>query len=79
MKKEYQKPMISVESMALDMPVAAGCDPEAVDDAKDLLAMNYFDAGCGKAIIDDAQENTIWMMADDKLCYYSNTSQLFTS
>ncbi|MBR4034432.1 MAG: hypothetical protein IKJ04_06455, partial [Clostridia bacterium] len=69
--------------MALDMPVALGCDPGSFDDAKTLLALGYFGdpANCNprKMIEDDIQENTIWIMADDKLCYYSNVQQLFTS
>lgn len=82
MKKEYQKPMIEVESLALDMPVALGCDPEAFADASTISELGYFGnaISCNRHVISsDAEENTVPLMDDDKICYYSNVFKLFAS
>lgn len=71
--------MIAVESMALDMPVALGCDPATFDDAKTLISMDYFATGSCFFPVSESTENSIPMMGDDKICYYSNVQQLFTS
>lgn len=73
--------MIEVESMALDMPVALGCDPGSFEDAATISEMGYFGnvISCRRVISNDTEESTVPFMGDDKLCYYSNVYKLFTS
>ncbi len=80
MKKKYEKPMIEVESLMLDMPVAAGCDPDGYEDSATLKDMGYFGDGCTRFnVANDEEENQHPWGKDDKLCYYSNVVKLFTS
>lgn len=76
MKKTYTKPMIAFEAYALDMPIAAGCAPDSVGIAKELEEMGYFGESCYDLISDDFLDA---MYGDDKICYYTMASQLFTS
>lgn len=76
MKKPYSKPMVTFEEYSLDMPIAAGCDPSAFDEAKELKAQDWFDDSCYNKINDDFLDKTY---GDDKICYYTLSSQLFTS
>lgn len=82
MKKKYEKPMIEVESLMLDMPVAAGCDPDGYEDSATLKDMGYFGDGCTRFNVANEKDENLMNypgMSDDKLCYYSNVIQLFTS
>lgn len=76
MKKVYEKPMISVEEMSLDMPIAANCLAN-FDDVQALIALGYFgdnDRGisCG-AIYNEIE----W--GNDTVCYHSNVQTAFLS
>lgn len=77
MKKPYSKPMVTFEEYSLDMPIAAGCDSSAFDEAKELKAQDWFDDSCDNVMPNDNYIGA--MFGDDKLCYYTVAAQLFTS
>ena len=82
MKKTYGKPLVSVEMLTLDQPIAATCTADR-DDMKDLLGFGYFtsekncemwigsgDSGKGGKI--DWDRDGTWDDAHDTVCYHSN-------
>lgn len=76
MKRVYEKPMISVETLELDMPIAANCLAD-FEDVQALIGLGYFgnnDRGieCG-AIYDEVE----W--GNDTVCYHSNVQKAFLS
>lgn len=89
MKKIYTKPLISVEAMTLDQPIAANCSAD-VADMQSLIELGYFGANdrgvaCGLYILED---DTVDMdgdkvgdfdFDDDTICYHSNVQTPFLS
>lgn len=73
MKKVYEKPMISVEELHLDAPIASNCQADA-EDMSSLMEFGYFDDSHNCQIREDAIE---W--GNDTICYHSNVIQAFTS
>lgn len=73
MKKVYSKPLISVEVLTLDQPIALNCAANK-DDMNSLIELGYFTEKetCGSII--DAID---W--GDDTICYHSNIQQAFLS
>ena len=74
MKKTYAKPQISVESMAMDHPIAVGCIAN-FDDMYDLISFGYF--GENNRGIQCAFEYTDG--GHDTICYHSNVQNAFLS
>jgi len=77
MKKAYSKPMIYVEVMELDQPIAGGCDlPRSV--YEDLVAMGYFGTieTCGQ---DGAIPEGGLVYGDNTVCYNSMVQTVFSS
>ena len=73
MKKPYAKPMITVERLMIDQPMANGCNADP-DDMKSLLELGYFaDSEC----ITQVGEGTL--PGYDTICYHSNIQKAFTS
>lgn len=83
MKKTYSKPLVSVEVLTLDQPIAASCtaDPEVI---RDLMEFNYFMDGKGCMFnllptggFDENRDG----VADhhDTVCYHSNIQTAFLS
>ena len=83
MRRNYEKPMIAFDELTLDTPIATGCSAEAIDDAKDLIALGYFgvERNCRTTIAGDEalDEIEVPMLKDNKLCYYTAALMLFTS
>lgn len=73
MKRVYEKPMISVEELHLDTPIATNCQADK-EDMNSLMELGYFNAGHPCSINTDAIE---W--GDDTICYHSNVIKAFTS
>ena len=77
MKKHYCKPRISVESFAMDRPIAANCLAN-FDDVQSLIDLGYFgdnDRGITScAVVYDEVE---W--GNDTVCYHSNVQTAFLS
>ncbi|MDD6211721.1 MAG: hypothetical protein PUB22_01005 [Clostridiales bacterium] len=74
MKKPYIKPMICVEELQMDSPIAANCIADK-DDMNSLIELGYFaDHNC--SIIYDEK-----IMGDshDTICYHSNVQTAFLS
>lgn len=73
MKRVYEKPMISVEVLELDAPIAANCEAKK-EDMNSLINLGYFDNEhtCRKNI-----DAIVW--GDDTICYHSNVIKAFTS
>lgn len=74
MKKTYAKPQISVESMAMDHPIAVGCLAN-FDDMEALIGFGYFGNNnrgitCTFEYADDGH---------DTVCYHSNVQTAFLS
>lgn len=80
MKRVYKKPMISVEALTLDMPIAANCVAD-FDDVQSLVDLGYFgqnDRGISCSIdYDDCIDNELW--GHDTVCYHSNVQTAFLS
>lgn len=80
MKRKYEKPMISVENMSIDMPIAANCVAD-FDDVNSLVELGYFgtnDRGITCSITyDDYVDNDLW--GHDTVCYHSNVQTAFLS
>ena len=85
MKKPYSKPLISVEMLTLDQPIAANCNAD-FDDIAALNEFGYFmpeqKLQCSINLLpnggfDDNGDGT----ADhhDTLCYHSNVETAFLS
>lgn len=74
MKKPYVKPMITVERLMIDQPMAVGCTAD-FDDMKRLIELGYFTAegSCGIPV----GEGTL--QGYDTICYHSNVQTAFTS
>ena len=74
MKKVYTKPQISVESLAMDHPIAVGCVAD-FDDMEALISFGYFGDNnrgiqCGIEYTDGSH---------DTICYHSNVQNAFLS
>ena len=78
MKKTYKKPMISFEELSLDMPIAANCAPNTFDIVAELKELDYFgdSDSCFWLNVDEYLDIKY---GDDKICYYTLNTQLFTS
>lgn len=72
MKKLYVKPMITVERLMIDQPMAVGCEAD-FDDVRALMEMGYFAEGCNIPV----GEGTL--PGHDTICYHSNIQKAFTS
>ncbi len=74
MKHPYDKPMIFVESLTLDMPIATNCssDPQ---DMNDLIGFGYFNADYDCMF--DFNDDVDW--GNDTVCVHSSITQAFTS
>ena len=75
MKRVYEKPMISVEELHLDAPIALNCKADK-EDMLSLIDLGYFDDSHKCTIKEDA---IIWGDNVDTICYHSNVIQAFTS
>ena len=75
MKKPYVKPMITVERLMIDLPMAVGCTAD-FDDMKSLIGLGYFtgEGACDKQIPADGH-----VQGFDTICYHSNVQTAFTS
>ena len=91
MKKIYTKPLISVEAMNLDQPIAAGCSAD-FDDVQSLVDMGLFGPGDGTCMYwlgpgdegrggkYDWDTDGVWDDEDpDGICYHSNITVAFVS
>lgn len=87
MKKIYSKPLISVEAMSLDQPIAANCDSTIKDDIEVLMQFGYFmpnDSGitCSQNLLPtggfDYDSDGI-ADSHNTVCYHSNVQQAFLS
>lgn len=80
MKRVYEKPMISVETLELDMPIAADCMAD-FDDMNSLIELGYFgenDRGITcDSIYYDYIDNEL--LGHDRVCYHSNVQTAFLS
>lgn len=74
MKKPYVKPMITVERLMIDQPMAVGCTAD-FDDMRSLIELGYFttEGGCRTPV----GEGTL--PGYDTICYHSNIQMAFTS
>lgn len=74
MKKPYVKPMITVERLMIDQPMAVGCNADP-DDMKSLIEMGYFTAegNCSNSV----GEGTL--PGYDTICYHGNVQTAFMS
>jgi hypothetical protein len=76
MKREYSKPTIHVETLALDMPIATSCDNSG--DYGDLHAQGWFNAS-GECALDAGD----WLgdLADlgNTICYHTSVKNAFVS
>ena len=72
MKKPYVKPMITVERLMIDQPMAVGCTAD-FDDMRSLIELGYFGEGCGFEVGDGP------VQGHDTICYHSNVQTAFTS
>lgn len=73
MKRVYEKPMISVEVLELDAPIAANCEADK-DDMNSLIELGYFNTE-HTCMLD--VDSIAW--GDDTICYHSNVIKAFTS
>lgn len=75
MKKPYVKPMITVERLMIDQPMAVGCSAN-LDDMKSLIELGYFtdEGACFKPIPGEGP-----IQGWDTICYHSNVQTAFTS
>lgn len=73
MKKVYSKPMISVELLSLDQPIALNCIADK-DDVKSLMELGYYttEMNCNIKDVDVKWGN-------DTICYHSNVQTAFLS
>lgn len=73
MKKPYSKPMICVEELQLDSPIAANCMANK-DDMNSLINLGYFN---GEHNCQTNVDEINW--GDDTICYHSNVQTAFLS
>ena len=75
MKKPYVKPMITVERLMIDQPIAVGCTAD-FDDMRALIGLGYFTAerACATPIPGEGP-----IQGWDTICYHSNVQTAFTS
>lgn len=75
MKKPYVKPMITVERLMIDQPMAVGCTAD-FDDMRSLIEMGYFtvDEACTISVPGDGP-----VQGFDTICYHSSVQTAFTS
>lgn len=73
MKKPYSKPMICVEELQLDSPIAANCVADK-DDMNSLIELGYFNDEYTCEKNEDAIQ---W--GNDTICYHSNMQMAFLS
>jgi hypothetical protein len=89
LKKSYSKPLISVEVLTLDQPIANICTADR-QDVKDLMSFGYFssDRSCemwigpgenGQGGLIDWDCDGSWDSTHDSVCYHSNVQTAFTS
>ena len=73
MKKPYSKPMICVEELQLDSPIAANCMANK-EDMNSLIGLGYFydEHNCQRNV-----DVIDW--GDDTICYHSNVQTAFLS
>ena len=76
MKRKYEKPMIQVETLELDMPIAVGCTVDSEDMESIVEVSGYFmpDSICKK--VEDA---ILFPGEEDTICYNSNVQTAFMS
>lgn len=86
MKKVYNKPLICVEAMSLDQPIAANCDPAILDDIEILIDLGYFmDDPSVSCFLNLLPSGGFDYDGDDEaddhntVCYHSNVRQAFRS
>ena len=74
MKQPYDKPKIFVESLTLDMPIAANCIADK-DDMNSLISLGYFNAEKSCSFYYDEVD----FGDTDTVCVHSNIQTAFTS
>lgn len=76
MKKTYEKPLIAVEALSLDRPIAAGTCTADIDDMKSVIELGYFTAekNCLYPVVGDGA-----LPGYDTICYHGNVQTAFTS
>lgn len=79
MKQPYMKPMIAVEELTLDRPIAQNCTADR-DDMNSLMDMGYFNDKytCDIKTI-DSQGSIVDSPGLDTVCYHSNVQTAFFS
>ncbi|MCI5700990.1 MAG: hypothetical protein MR308_11535 [Lachnospiraceae bacterium] len=76
MKRVYEKPMISVEELFLDAPIAlTNCEADP-EDMNSLMELGYFNPERSCTIVQDEIQ---WSSTNDTICYHSNVIKAFTS
>lgn len=87
MKKVYTKPLISVEVMSLDEPIANGCTMDR-NDVLDLISGDFFTAerNCAYTLVETGGFDItgdgiadIFNEGHDTICYHSNAQIAFLS
>ena len=87
MKKAYGKPLVSVEVMSLDQPIAANCVADK-DDVKGMMMVGYFvqeyecaycEVAGGFDATGDGVADPEFNWGNDTICYHSNIQQAFLS
>lgn len=75
MKKPYVKPMITVERLMIDQPMANGCNANP-DDMRSLMELGYFaaDMSCSIEVGDSPVQGE-----HDTICYHGNVQTAFMS
>lgn len=77
MKKVYSKPLVAVESLAVNMPIALGCDAN-FDDVQSLVDLGYFGETDGRVPkCAEIYYDIEW--GNDSVCYHSNVQTAFLS
>lgn len=78
MKREYSKPTIHVEVLALDTPVANGCAASFGLEFPELFEQGWFvgEEGCGLSYTDAESDMGKY---GDTLCYHSHARTVFQS
>lgn len=76
MKREYRKPTIHVEALALDMPIATSCDQS--NEYGDLSAQGWFNP-TNECTLD--AKGWLGDIADlgNTICYHTSVKNAFTS
>lgn len=76
MKKAYSKPLVAVESLAVNQPIALGCNAD-FDDMQALIDFGYF--GTNDRGVTCTIEYTEGDGTHDTICYHSNVQEAFLS